>query len=182
MNLRSGIRVTPAGNEMNVLTTGSRRPKNTVAAPYLRKNPSAISISCGRMSRYLPNRSRNGRPPYAPMAYATSDPSVFPRVATTTTIQKLHGPFVSGSSWVGSDTSQPAYGRISSDGSGTIADSIAIAAMTPTYPTAPYRLPRNGMTIWSMKASTFGGAPARGGPGRRPAGYGAEDSRLSCPS
>ena len=33
MNLPSGMRVTPAGNEMNVRTMGSRRPMNTVAAP-----------------------------------------------------------------------------------------------------------------------------------------------------
>ena len=39
------------------------------------------------MRRYLPYRSRNGRPPHAPMAYAMSDPIVFPIVATTTTIQ-----------------------------------------------------------------------------------------------
>src|SRR6476659_3623285 len=83
-----------------------------------------------------------------------SDPSVFPMVATTTTIQKFHGCPVIGSIWLGSDTRKPAYGRISSDGSGIIADSIAIAIRTPRYPTAPYRPLRNGMTIWSMKAST----------------------------
>ncbi len=51
MNLPTGIRATPAGNEMNVRTIGSRRPKKTVAAPYLRKNSSPTSISCGRISR-----------------------------------------------------------------------------------------------------------------------------------
>ena len=60
-----------------------------------------------------------------------SDPSVFPIVATTTTIQKLHGPCVSGSIFVGSDTRKPANGRISSEGSGIIADSMAIASRTP---------------------------------------------------
>ena len=60
-----------------------------------------------------------------------SEPSVLPRVATITTIQKSHGPCVSGSSWLGSETRKPAYGRISSDGSGIIADSIAIAITTP---------------------------------------------------
>ena len=50
----SGIRATPAGKLMNVRTIGSSRPKNTVAAPCLAKNRSASSISCGRMSRYLP--------------------------------------------------------------------------------------------------------------------------------
>ncbi len=54
MNVRSGIRVTPAGNEMKVRTIGRRRPMKTVAAPYLRKNSSAISISWVRISRYLP--------------------------------------------------------------------------------------------------------------------------------
>ena len=58
-----------------------------------------------------------------------SDPSVFPMVATTTTIQKFQGWPVSGSIWVGSDTRNPAYGRISSEGSGIIADSMAIASM-----------------------------------------------------
>ena len=57
---------------------------------------------------------------------------MFPIVATTTTIQKFHGWPVIGSSWVGSDTRNPAYGRISSEGSGTMADSMAIASMTPT--------------------------------------------------
>ena len=36
-----------------------------------------------------------------------------------------------GSICVGSETMNPANGRISSDGSGIIADSIAIAIMTP---------------------------------------------------
>jgi len=57
---------------------------------------------------------------------------VLPIVANTTTAQNDHGPFVSGSSFDGSETRKPAYGRISSDGSGTIADSMAIAIMTPT--------------------------------------------------
>ena len=51
MNLPIGIRVTPAGNEMNVRTIGSRRPKNTVAAPYFSKKRSAAAISCSRISR-----------------------------------------------------------------------------------------------------------------------------------
>ena len=57
---------------------------------------------------------------------------MFPIVATITTIQKFQGRPVSGSSWLGSDTRNPAYGRISSEGSGIIADSIAIASITPT--------------------------------------------------
>ena len=57
---------------------------------------------------------------------------MFPIVAKTTTIQKFHGEPVSGSIWLGSETRNPAYGRISSDGSGIIADSIAIASITPT--------------------------------------------------
>ena len=52
-------------------------------------------------------------------------------VATIATIQKFQGCPVSGSIWLGSETRKPAYGRISSDGSGTIADSIAIASRTP---------------------------------------------------
>ena len=52
---------------------------------------------------------------------------MFPIVATTTTIQKFQAPPVSGSIWLGSDTRKPANGRISSEGSGTIADSMAIA-------------------------------------------------------
>ena len=61
-----------------------------------------------------------------------SDPSVFPMVAAMTTIQKFQGWPVSGSIWLGSDTRKPAYGRISSEGSGIIADSMAIASRTPT--------------------------------------------------
>ena len=53
-------------------------------------------------------------------------------VAAMATIQKFHGCPVIGSIWVGSDTRKPAYGRISSDGSGIIADSMAIANRTPT--------------------------------------------------
>ena len=52
-------------------------------------------------------------------------------------IQKPHGCPVMGSVAVGSETRKPANGRISSEGSGIIADSIAIAAITPRYPTAP---------------------------------------------
>ena len=53
-------------------------------------------------------------------------------VATMTTIQKFQGWPVSGSIWLGSDTRKPAYGRISSEGSGIIADSMAMASITPT--------------------------------------------------
>jgi hypothetical protein len=60
-----------------------------------------------------------------------SEPAVFPMVAMTTTIQNDHGPRVSGSIWPGSEMRNPAYGRISSEGSGIIADSMAIAAATP---------------------------------------------------
>ena len=56
---------------------------------------------------------------------------VLPRVATTTTIQKFHGWLVKRSIWVGSDTRKPAKGRMSSDGSGIMADSMAMANMTP---------------------------------------------------
>ncbi|OGO57414.1 MAG: hypothetical protein A2Z32_04075 [Chloroflexi bacterium RBG_16_69_14] len=68
MNVRIGIRATPAGKLMNVRTIGRSRPMNTVAAPWRAKKWSASSISCGRMRTYLPYRSRNGRPPYAPIA------------------------------------------------------------------------------------------------------------------
>ena len=60
-----------------------------------------------------------------------SDPTVFPTVAATTTTQKFHGAAVSRSVCVGSETRKPAYGRMSSEGSGTIADSIAMATATP---------------------------------------------------
>ena len=56
---------------------------------------------------------------------------LLPIVANTTTSQKFHGWPVSGSICDGSDTRNPAYGRISSEGSGIIADSIAIAIITP---------------------------------------------------
>ena len=56
---------------------------------------------------------------------------MFPMVATTTTIQKFQGCPVIGSIWLVSDTRKPAYGRISSEGSGIIADSMAMANMTP---------------------------------------------------
>jgi hypothetical protein len=54
MNGMSGIRATPAGKLMNVRTIGSRRPTKTVALPCFWKKASPTSISCGRMSRYLP--------------------------------------------------------------------------------------------------------------------------------
>ena len=54
MNVEIRIRATPAGKLMKVRTIGSSRPMNTVAAPCRAKNESASSISCGRMSRYLP--------------------------------------------------------------------------------------------------------------------------------
>ena len=56
---------------------------------------------------------------------------MLPIVAKTTTSQKFQGWPVNGSSWVGSETRKPAYGRISSEGSGIIADSIVIASITP---------------------------------------------------
>ena len=56
------------------------------------------------------------------MAYATSEPMVFPMVATMTTIQKFHADPVIGSTAVGFETRNPANGRISSEGSGIIAE------------------------------------------------------------
>ena len=55
-------------------------------------------------------------------------------VATITAIQKFHGWPVIGSIDLGSEMRNPANGRISSDGSGIIADSIAIAAPRPRVP------------------------------------------------
>ena len=57
---------------------------------------------------------------------------MFPSVATTTTTQKFQGWPVRGSTWLRSETMNPANGRMSSDGSGIIADSIAMASPTPT--------------------------------------------------
>ena len=57
---------------------------------------------------------------------------MFPIVATITTIQKLHGWPRDRLELGGSETRNPANGRISSDGSGIIADSMAIASITPT--------------------------------------------------
>ena len=57
---------------------------------------------------------------------------MLPSVATMTTIQKSQCAWVIGSSWLGSETRKPAYGSTSSEGSGTMADSIAIASATPT--------------------------------------------------
>ena len=48
------------------------------------------------------------------MAYPISDPTVFPIVPTTTTIQKFQGVPDNRSTCVGSETRNPAYGRISS--------------------------------------------------------------------
>ena len=56
---------------------------------------------------------------------------MFPIVPTITTIQKLQGWPVMGSIWLGSETRKPAKGRISSEGSGIIADSMAMASITP---------------------------------------------------
>ena len=60
-----------------------------------------------------------------------SEPSVFPIVPTTTTSQKLHGWPVSGSACAASEMRKPANGRISSDGRGIMADSMAMASVTP---------------------------------------------------
>jgi hypothetical protein len=56
---------------------------------------------------------------------------VLPATATTATIQNDHGPWVSGSTLDGLDTRKPAKGRTSSEGSGIMADSMAMATPTP---------------------------------------------------
>ena len=66
-----------------------------------------------------------------PIAYEISDPQVLPIVPATTTAQNSQGPPVSGSTLLGSEMRKPAKGRISSEGSGIIADSIVIATSTP---------------------------------------------------
>ena len=68
MNFGRFIRTTPAGKLMNVRTIGRSRLKNTVCEPHRAKNRSASSMSWGRIRRYFPYRSRNGRPPFAPIA------------------------------------------------------------------------------------------------------------------
>ena len=52
-------------------------------------------------------------------------------MAAITTSQKFHGPWVIGSTLVVSETRNPAKGRISSEGSGIIANSIRLATRTP---------------------------------------------------
>ena len=71
------------------------------------------------------------------MAYEITDPVVFPAVPTRTVAQKSHARPVSGSICVGSETRNPAKGRMSSDGRGTIALSMVMATKTPAYPTVP---------------------------------------------
>ncbi len=56
---------------------------------------------------------------------------MLPSVPTITTIQKFQAEPVIGSTAVGSETRNPANGRMSSEGSGIIADSIVIAMKTP---------------------------------------------------
>ena len=57
------IRATPAGNAINVRTTGKSRLKNTASEPQRSKNRSATSSSCGAIRTQRPYRSRNRRPP-----------------------------------------------------------------------------------------------------------------------
>src|SRR5512140_3009780 len=56
-------RVTPAGNEMNVRTIGSRRDRNAVQSPHRANHLSARSRSSMLIMMYLPYRSTSGRPP-----------------------------------------------------------------------------------------------------------------------
>src|SRR5947207_3149110 len=62
--------------------------------------------------------------------------------------QYVHGPPVRGST-TPRETLQPANGRISSDGIGIAALSMAIAITTPTYPKRPYNESMKGRTNWS---------------------------------
>ena len=133
--LPSGIRVTPAGNQMNVRTIGSSRPTNTVAAPYCSKNRSASSISCGA-DQQVPAVALQERPAALgadrvrdERAERVPDRRHDRRRSRSSTAAP-----VSGSIWLGSETRNPAYGRISSDGSGIIADSIAIASHDAEVP------------------------------------------------
>ena len=68
MNVPIGIRATPAGNEMNVRTIGMSRLKNAVAGPYFCEEPVGELELVRPDEQVLPQRSRNGRPPHAPMA------------------------------------------------------------------------------------------------------------------
>ena len=87
----SGIRATPAANDTRERTTGTIRPKKLAASPYRAKNVSARSRSAGPIPMYRPQRSKMGRPPHAPIAYAISAPTVAPSVPASTTSQKDHG-------------------------------------------------------------------------------------------
>ena len=68
MNGPSGIRATPAGKLMNVRTTGSSRPMNTVGLPHLHEEAVRRLDLVRPDEDVAPYRSRNGRPPQAPMA------------------------------------------------------------------------------------------------------------------
>jgi hypothetical protein len=127
VNLQNGIRATPAGSEMNVRITGSKREKNTAISP-LRSNQSwARSTSSGRISRYRPKRFTSGRPPTAPAQYASHEPTRFPAVPRRATV-------VRSSSWPAAAkvvlASAPPKSIVTSDGTGTHADSRTIRRKT----------------------------------------------------
>ena len=123
MNLAKFIRATPAGTLMNVRITGSRREKKTAASPWRSNQSWALSISCGRIKRYRPKRSRSGRPPHAPAPYAIHDPTRLPAVPARPTQSRLSSrpsptkPVLA---------SAPPNSIVTSDGMGTAADSSSM--------------------------------------------------------
>ena len=132
MNLPSGIRATPAGKLMNVRTIGRRRLKNAVAAPYFGEEPVG-DLDLVRADQQVPAVALEERPA-APRADGVRDQRAERVADRRHDHDDPEAPRAVGErlDWVGSETRKPAYGRISSDGSGIIADSIAIATITPT--------------------------------------------------
>ena len=173
MNLNRSMRATPAGKLMNVRTIGSRRLKNAVAEPYF------VEEVLGQLDLVRPDEQVLApaleERPAAPRADAVADHRADGVADCRRRSRPARSSTARGSAARWPSDRRPGSrrsGRISSDGSGIIADSIAMATITPPIADAPYRLSRNGMTILSMKWSIDLGLAGRRREGwlRRPVG------------
>ncbi len=77
---------------MNVRTTGSNLPSRTVMVPYFSKKRVIRSRSWWLIRTQRPYRSTSGRPPAAPIQYASTDPRLHPIAPAVAAQKRLNRP------------------------------------------------------------------------------------------
>jgi hypothetical protein len=128
----NGILAMPAGRQITPRTPGRARPAQTAKAQYLRNQAFARSTSRGVIATHRPPRARlrlnRSSPRRRPTAYQAAPPRIEPADPARTAASGFTAPF---------DASNPARGRISSEGMTGMRFSTSMSRKTPARPVRP---------------------------------------------